>query len=136
MSETISIKELLIRCLGMVLTSKVCPNTPVTRWPKIILHAHHKGYLFTNMTFDSFVMAYRIPFWDERFANEIPEMEAGSILYVPWAVSESKDKFALLRMLRSYPHEITEIIYYRRNSDTDFKRLRIKGKQNVETKVA
>jgi len=116
----------------MVLTSKVCPGTPITKWPKIILHAHNKGYLFTNMTFDSFVMAYRIPFWDERFANEIPEMEAGSILYVPWCVSQCNDKTALLKMLRSYPHEITEIIYYKRNSDTDLKRIKIRRNNHVE----
>lgn len=115
----------IFTCLGMVLESNVCPETPYYEWLKIIQFAHDRGYLITNNKMDQFACAYRIPYWDEKFTSEMPEQESGNILYVAFAVSESKNNFSLLKMLKSYP-DIEEVYWYHRNSDTDLRHYKIR----------
>lgn len=118
--------DLLVKCLSMVIDSNICPRTPKRDWPKIILQAHTKGYLYSNKDLTSFVCAYRIPYWDEAFSDQMPEEERGHILYVAWAVSNSDSFLSLLKMARSYPN-ISEIIYYKRNSDKNLKRIKLRN---------
>lgn len=116
----------------MVVKSKVCPETSLREWAKIILQAHTKGYLYVMFEKGkpySVSCAYRIPTWDEKFTKEMPHTEDGNILYVAWAVSESPNKTNLLKMLREYRKifpKVKELIYYKRNSDTDLKRIKLK----------
>jgi hypothetical protein len=91
----------------------------------MLLFAHSHGYLYTNRDGSAFAMVYRIPSWDEKWSRCMPEKESGNKAYVVFAVSESKDRMSIFRMFKNYIrlHNIEEMIWYRRNSDTDLKRI-------------
>lgn len=112
-----------------ILSSGVCPDTPRSKFIKQLLWAHSKGYLYTTANEDAYVLAYRIKEWDEKWGNEMPESEDGDILYCAMAVSVSKSKLGLLKMLRAYckENDIKELIYYKRNSEKDFKRIKVRS---------
>jgi hypothetical protein len=121
----------------MVIKSGVCPDTPINSWSEIIPFCHSKGYLYVLYEKDepvSVVCAYRIPLFDEKFVDKYPERELGTVLYIPWAVSNSLSITSLLYMFKQYikQHDITELVYYKRNSETDLKRIKF----HVKTKVA
>lgn len=120
--------QLLLKCTGMVLKSGVCPETPVADWPKLIMFAHSKGYLYVSKDTESFVCAYRIPEFTDNVVKEMPEKESGDILFIAWAASNSTKKTSLLRMLRSYlkENQIKEIIYLRQDRNGELKRIQIK----------
>ena len=120
--------QLLLKCTGMVLKSGVCPDTKASDWPKLIMFAHSKGYLYVSKDADTFVCAYRIPADEDVYKNEMPVEESGDLLYVAWAVSESNSRTNLLKMLKQYRKEnnVKEIIYYKRNSNTNLKRITFK----------
>ncbi|MBX4189778.1 hypothetical protein KW791_00550 [Candidatus Parcubacteria bacterium] len=134
---TLKKHELLQKCLKLILNSKICPLTSKGDWPRILLFAHLRGYLYTNKDASVFVMAYRIPRWEKKWSDVMPEQESGETLYVAFAVSEGKRKISLLKILRQYlkKNEIEEIIYYKRNSDTDFKRIDLR-RNHVKTNSA
>ena len=130
--------KVLLRIYEMVVQSGVCPETPLCGWSEIIPFCHEKGYLYTLFEKDEIVAvvcAYRIPYFHEKFTDMYPEKEEGNILYIPWAVSNSYSMTSLLYMLKSYllKHDIQEIAYYRRNSDTDLKRIKlnVKAKESI-----
>jgi len=116
-----------------ILVSGVCPDTPRSKFIKQLLWAHTKGYLLTNSNEDAYVLAYRIPEWDEKWTKEMPEKEEGDILYCAMAVSTNKSKAGLLKILRAYckENDVKELIYYKRNSDTDIKRIKLRSKSYV-----
>lgn len=120
--------KLLANCMHLIKDSGVCPNAPVSDWPRILLFAHARGYLYTNRDGNAFALVFRIPEWDDKWINTFPDKESGSKAYVVFAVSESDDPLTLTRMFKSYVAQngIEEMIYYRRNSDTDLKRIKIR----------
>ena len=121
--------EKVAEMIYRILVSGVCPDTPRPQFIKQLLWAHSRGYLFTNKEEDAYVLAYRIPEWDEKWGNTMPHEESGSILYCAMAVSISKKPISLLKMFRSYclENEVTELIYYKRNSDKDIKRIKLRS---------
>ncbi len=129
--------ELLIKCMEMIKNSKVCPQTPINEWPRILMFAHSRGYLYTNKDGDAFALVFRIHEWSERWTHTMPDKESGNKAYVVFAVSDSKDKLVLTRMFKDYVrlNNIEEMIYYRRNSDTDLKRI-VTRRSHVEVKIA
>lgn len=123
--------KLLAKCMELIRKTKVCPDTPVSEWPRILFFAHTRGYLYTNRDGNAFALVFRIPEWDEKWTEIMPDKESGDKAYVVFAVSESEDKLTLTRMFKSYAKQngVKEMIYYRRNSDTDLKRIRIRHEQ-------
>jgi len=122
---------LLMRCANMVNKTKVCPETPIEEMVKVIGYSHEKGYLYTNKKANTFVCGYRIPEINDKWKSTIPEVETGEIFYINFAVSEEPNKWVLLKMLREYLKENTdvkELCYYRRNNDKDFKRIIVRRK--------
>jgi hypothetical protein len=111
--------------MKLVIDSKVCPETDAKEWAKIILYAHTKGYLYMTPDQETIVCAYRSD--SETHSDEMPMNEHGRHLHVVWAASNSKDKLGLLKLLKSYIkfNEVDDITYYRRNSETDFKRIKV-----------
>lgn len=117
-------KRILTKCMEMVVHSGVCPKTVPSEWVRVLLYAHTKGYLFTNADATTFVCAYRIPYWDEKFSRKMPVKDYGNKLFVSFVVSTDDDPKRLLRMLRNYlflNQDIAEIIYYRRNNPNDLR---------------
>lgn len=117
---------LLAKCFHMACNSNVCPDSPRSEMARVIEYSHDRGYLFTNRQANAFVCAYRIPELSDKWKTTIPEVESGEIVYVNFAVSEEPNRWTLLRMLRDYVKsnpDVKEVCYFRRNSDTDFKRI-------------
>jgi hypothetical protein len=123
-----SLQQLLtLKCFIMACKSNVCPDSPREDLMKAILFSHEKGYLLTNKDASAFANVYRVK--SETEVDKIPDVENGDLAYVNFAVSEEKNPFVLLKMLRGYVNanpEVKELIYFRRNSDADFKRIFIK----------
>ena len=120
---------LLLKCANMVSELKVCPDSPIEDMLKVIAYSHERGYLYTNRPANAFVCGYRIPEVNDKWRCTIPEKEQGEIFFVNFAVSEEPNKWVLLKMLRSYLKENTdvkELVYYRRNNDKDFKRIHLR----------
>lgn len=120
-------KELLVSIMQMVVKSGVCPETDEREWAKLILYAHTRGFLYTSPDHKTVVCAYRSN--SDTHKTEMPLFEDGEHLHVVWAASESDDKNSLLKLMRMYlkDNKVKDITYYRRNSDTDFKKLNVKG---------
>jgi len=119
-------KALMHRCMDLVSKTNVCPDTPRSEMARVVAYSHDKGYLFTNRGANAFVCGYRIPEVSDKWKTTIPEKEQGEIFFVNFAVSEEPNRWTLLRMLREYLKsnpDVKELCYYRRNSDTDFKRI-------------
>lgn len=115
----------------MVIRSGVCPETDEKEWAKLILYAHTRGFLYTSPDKQTVVCAYRSN--SDTHQKEMPKFEDGKHLHVVWTASESTDKNSLLKLMRSYlkdNQDIEDISYFRRNSDTDFKKLKLKGRHN------
>lgn len=126
---------ILFRCIKMSFDTNVCPETTRENMLDIICYAHKKGYLYTNRNANAFVCGYRIPEVNERWKNTMPAEENGEIFFVNFAISEDQSKWTLLRMLRSYLSEnqdVKELVYFRRNSDTDFRHIRIRRPSNEQ----
>ena len=120
---------LLMKCANMVSELKVCPDSPIEDMVKVIAYSHDKGYLYTNRGANTFVCGYRIPEVNDKWKSTIPEKEEGEIFFVNFAVSEEPNKWSLLKMLRDYLKantDVKELVYFRRNSDKDFKRIHLR----------
>ncbi len=122
-------KALLMRCADLVNKTNVCPDSSLKEMLDVILYSHNRGYLYTNRPANTFICGYRIPEVSEKWKNTIPEKERGEIFFVNFAVSEEPNKWGMLKMLREYLKQNTdvkELCYFRRNSDKDFKRIILK----------
>jgi len=117
----------------LVIQSGVCPETDKRMWPKIILDAHRKGYLYTNQDMTTAVLAYRVPKWEPHWQDEMPLIESGDILVIGWAVSRNHNRLGLLKMLRSYlkENEVREIVYYKGSPSDDLRRIICGKKEQV-----
>jgi len=122
---------LLTKCMRMIREKNINPETPLYQWPKILLFAHARGYLYTNHDASAFVIAYRIPEWKEEYGDEMPAQEGGKILYVSMAVSESDNMLVLLKMLRDYMklENVEELIFHRRGNNFDLARYNLRRKR-------
>lgn len=123
--------------MQMVKRSGVCPKTAPEDWPRILMFAHSRGYLYTNKDASAFALVYRIPEWNEKWPDIMPERESGDKAYCVFAVSESQDKLSLLRMFRGFMrlHNVKTMYYHRRGSDTDLKVIDL-GRNYGKVKVA
>lgn len=133
-------REFLLAALDLVLKRQLCPDSTVMEWSKALLKLHEKGWLYAIIRdgkLRALWAAYRIPFWDEKFSESIPEEEKGQIFYVPFLVTDGEEKNAPLRAFKDYRRrnpDVKEIIFYKRNSDTDLRRYRLnsRGKCGVQ----
>ena len=120
---------LLMKCANLAKVSNVCPDSSLEDLVKAIVFSHEHGYLYANRSANTFVCGYRIPEVNEKWKSTIPEKEDGEIFFVNFAVSVDPNPMILLRMLRSYLKENTdvkELVYYRRNNHKDFKRIHLR----------
>lgn len=129
-----SVEQLLLtKCLMMCREHKVCPDSSLEDLIKAICFSHERGYLYSNKLANTFVSGYRIPEVNDKWRCTIPEKETGEIFFVNFAVSEEPNPWNLLKMLRSYLKENTdvkELVYYRRGNHEDFKRIHLRRDSN------
>lgn len=146
MGGKVNNRELLVKIFDIIIKSKVCPKTSYRQWSATLQELHRKGMLYCaiDRTTEKVLSAwavYRIPSWHEMYRELIPITEKGEIIYVPFFVSIDPKQNGPLTALKSYlaEHpEVKELIYYRRNSDTDFRRIKFKFREgnHVEQKSA
>ena len=120
---------LLMKCFHMACKSNVCPDSSREDLLKAIIYSHEKGYLLTNKDASAFANVYIVPEMNEYYKTVIPETESGDLAYVNFAISEEKNPWVLLKMLREYMKQnpqVKDLVYFRRNNDKDFKRIHLR----------
>lgn len=133
MDSEIDQNKLLLEIFKLVFKSGVCPDSTPSELLKSILHMHNKGYLYVAFENDSLctvVGAYLIKEFNDVVIENIPEVEEGDILYIPFLVNTSKDKLMIKRLLSEYldiNKNVKEVIFYERNSDDRLKRFSREG---------
>lgn len=125
--------ELLKKCLLLIWSSGICPKTKPNEWVKRIWYMHRKGWLFVHVLNDEIeviVGAYRVKEVNETTHLNMPEIEEGEILFVPFMVSRSEDKLMVRRMLGKYMKEnlVKEIVFY--GVDNEKVTLKHTGEEN------
>jgi len=127
--------DLTLKIYRFVIKSGVCPETTPAEWLHIICYMHERGWIKIERKdgkIESVVGRYKVKEFKEEDLDKMPEKEEGTILVVPFACSVSEDKTILKKIFNQYrkSNEISEIVFYERNSNTKFKRFKIKGDNN------
>jgi hypothetical protein len=132
MAFNIPEKELLKQICDLVIRSGVCPEIMPLEWMRRLLFLHRHRWLYCSVKGNQLLAvaaAYRIPEWDDKYLQMLPDQEEGSVLYVPFIAAEGRSSVAPLRLLRYCLREnpgITEVIYYRKNLHAAQKRYFIR----------
>lgn len=97
------------------------------KWLQIIIYMQDKGwihYLIENDRVVGMWGGWRISKWSSKVFDALPIHEEGNILYIPFACSESKDRFIFLKELRKLKG-IKEIIFNEHNKNGRLHRITI-----------
>lgn len=127
--------QLLIRAFLMIVKSGIYPKTPVKDWVKYLLFLHKKGYLYASCEGEKVMLLacmYRVPEVTKKVENEYPEKEEGNILFVPFFVSESKDKLLANKLFKQYlaSHPgVNEVAFFERDTDRLRRFARVKQEE-------
>jgi len=103
--EATTQSDLLLAVFKLVAKSGLFPETPLRKWPAVILFLHKKGYLFVGFEEEQPVLiacAYRVKEVPKEYPENYPNKEEGNILYIPWMVSFAKDKLLPKRLMDRY----------------------------------
>jgi len=131
----------LFNIYGILLKSGVCPETKKGEWLKTISEMHVRGMLYygnEDGQVKVVVGAWKIKEFNEKVIDMIPEKEEGNILYVSFMASMAQDKTLPRKLLNNYlqnHQEVDEVVFYERNSDTKFKRLKVNRKKEEKPDV-
>lgn len=122
--------RLLIKAFDFVAKSSIFEEESLSFWCELMIRLYDRGLLYGCFKGDE-IMAIaglcRVPEWDERYLDELPEADSGSRLYIPFFILESERQNDPIQLLRHYLKEhpeVEEILYcekYRR-SDRAVKR--------------
>ena len=132
--------QLLVKAFKLVIKNKVCPETPLRDWPKILLFLHKKGYLWAATEEGDLAViaaAYRVPNLEEKTLEHYPEKEEGDILYVPWMTSIANDKMLPKKILTRYLEkhsEVNEVAFIDWNDNKKLKTFKRKKEDVSETR--
>ena len=132
------VNNFLFNIYGILLKSKVCPATEQAEWLKILSVMHVKGWLYYGYEEGEVrvvVGAYRIKEFKDDTKDVLPKKEEGDILYVAFMASTAEDKLLPRKLLTEYlknNKSIKEVIFYRRNSDQDIKRIDLTSKEEKD----
>lgn len=127
----------ILKVYNFIKRSGVCPETTMEEWLATLTNLHTKGFLHYGHEGDEIkvvVGAFRIPTFDGKPIKETPEKEEGNILYVDFMASEAQDKWLPRRMLTEHINKfpIEKIVFYKRNSDDNFRIVDLKERENVK----
>ena len=128
----------LVNVLTFLKKSGTAPDNTMDDWMRAVSHMHDRGWLYYTKEDGKIVTivgAYRIKKFDEKKVDVMPDKEEGDILFINFAASTSEHKTSLKKMLSKYVDEnknIKEIIFYPRNQDKEFKRIKVRSKDVKE----
>lgn len=107
----------ILSIIDLIIKSKVRPETTPTQWIEIVSFMHERGWLYygyENGRVVTVLGAYRIKEFVESKEQDLPDVEEGNIVYVPFAVSISKDRLLIRKITTEYLEkhpEVEEIIF-------------------------
>lgn len=124
----------ILSIIDLIIKSKVRSETTPAQWIEIVSFMHENNWLYygyENGRVVTVLGAYRIKEFDESKEQDLPAVEEGNIVYVPFAASISKDRMIIRKITTEYLEkhpEVEEIIF---RDDTKDKYIRIKiGEEN------
>lgn len=120
----------LLQIYRFVKESGVRPETTAEEWLDIITYMYDKDWLYCEYEENKLVTvvgAYRIKEYKEELSSKLPTCEEGTILYIPFSCSVSKDKLMQRKMLKKYlkKHEISELIFKEHKNNERLRRIKI-----------
>lgn len=129
----------LTRIVQLIVGSGVCPETPKYMWPRIIYSMAKRDMIFykeKKRRVTAVAGAYLIPEWDEIYTSIVPNRHTGEILYVPFLASVKDSIIDPLSLLKRFikRYKVKEVIWYRRNSNTDIRRYKLRREENEQEK--
>lgn len=132
-------KDLLLKVFQLIWSKKMSDTVKPTQWLNTISYCHKRGLLYLAMQGEEVMAAgaiYRVPEWNEKFTEEIPEKDEGTIAYIPFFASKTEKRMTALRMiknyLRSHP-EVTTLKFYSHKSETDLRSYEVKREKEQST---
>lgn len=119
---------LLIECAKLLFKSDFYSGQPFSYYFRLIMKCHKLGYLYVGFENNKIVLVtagLRIPEIRKELIDNLQEEESGTIAYIPFLVSVSKDRMMPLRMLKKFlPKDITEVYFQERNNNFQPKKFR------------
>lgn len=115
--------------IGFVRKYNLCPEMSLEEWLRIIIYMDEKGWIypiFDNKKIVGMWGGWRIKKFTDKVFDQLPLNEEGRILYIPFACSESKDRFCFLKEARKL-RGINEIIFNEHNKNGRLHKIKIRG---------
>ncbi len=118
--RTMEISPNLIATFDFLKRTGFFEDQSTLEWARKLNHLYDRGWLYSSMHGEKLLAvagAFRIPAWDKRFVEELPEKQEGNILFISFFSSESEDSKIPLKLLKQFLREnptIQEIVYYRK----------------------
>lgn len=115
--------------LKLINKFNLCPQMSREEWLKIIIYMDEKGWIhpiFDNKKIVGMWGGWRIKEFTDKVFDSLPLKEEGMILYIPFACSESKDRFCFLKEARKL-NGINEIIFNENNKNGRLHKIKIRG---------
>jgi hypothetical protein len=116
--------SLLRQCAILFALKKVCNQSSLFEWLKIVFHAHRCGFLYCGFAKDGSIdiatIAYRTPCPSPKTGDTLPFTEKGNYLYVCAVASKTKNSRKLFQLMRWYLREhsnVDYLFYHKRNTD-------------------
>lgn len=99
------------------------------KWLQIVLYMHDKGWIHYMMEGNKVVGmwgGWRVKEYTEKVLDCLPLEEMGRVLYIPFACSESQDRFIFLKELRLLKG-IDEIVFNEYKKNGRLHKIKIRG---------
>lgn len=115
--------------LKFVKKFNLCPRTGSEKWLQIVFYMQERGwihFLAENENIVGMWGGWRVKEYTDKVLDALPLKEEGRVLYIPFACSESKDRFIFLREARKLT-DVDEIVFNEHNKNGRLHKIKIRG---------
>lgn len=125
--------RLLIKAFDFVAQSSIFEEESLSFWCELMIRLYDRGLLYGCFKGDELMAIAglcKVPEWEERYLDELPDTDNGSRLYIPFFLLESERQSDPMQLLRHYLKEhpeVSEILYcekYRRSERSVKRQIR------------
>lgn len=120
---------MIAKTLELVNKFNLCSQMSKEKWLQIIIYMEEKKWIHYLIEEDKIVGmwgGWRISKWSQKVFDSLPLEETGNILYIPFACSESNDRFIFLKEARKLKG-IKEIIFNENYKNGRLHKIKIRG---------